>query len=134
MHVEKGSNYQGLFHMLAAGRFDYFPRSILEVQRESDVHKDMNIAIDTHILTHYPTAYFFYVNKENKMLADDVSYRLEQSLKDVSFDRLFMHYYGDIINHIRSEKRNIYQLKNPFLPKNTPLLRKELWLNLVTNK
>ncbi len=133
LHVEKGSHYQGLFSMLAANRFDYFPRSILEVQSEFDAHKDMDIAIDSNILIHYPTAYFFYVNKENKTLADDVKYGLEQSLKDGSFERLFMHYYGDIINYTVSEKRRVYQLGNSFLPKKTPLHRKELWLDLTTN-
>ena len=132
--VEQGSNYQGLFQMLAANRFDYFPRSILEVQQEFDDHKNLNITIDTNILLHYPTAYFFYVKKSNKTLAEDVTYGLEQSLKDGSFERLFMHYYGDIVNHTVSEKRRVYHLNNPFLPEKTPLHRKELWLDLATNE
>ena len=132
--VEKGSHYQGLFQMLAANRFDYFPRSIIEVQQELDDHKNLSITIDRNILLHYPTAYFFYVNKSNKGLADDVTYGLEQSLKDGSFERLFMHYYGDIINHTLSENRRVYHLNNHFLPEKTPLHRKELWLDLVTNE
>ena len=134
IHVEKGSHYLGLFQMLAANRFDYFPRSILEVQGEFDDHKSLNITIDTNILLHYPTAYYFYVNKSNKTLAEDVTYGLEQSLKDGSFDRLFMRYYGEIVNHTLNENRRVYHLKNPFLPKKTPLHRKELWLDLVTNE
>jgi len=134
LSVEKGSNYQGLFQMLAANRFDYFPRSIIEVQKEFDNHKGLNIAIDKNILLHYPTAYFFYVNKENKALAEDVTFGLEQSLKDGSFERLFKQYYGDIVNKTISENRIVYHLKNPFLPKETPLNRKELWINLTANE
>jgi hypothetical protein len=131
LHVEKGSHYQGLFDMLTANRFDYFPRSILEVQREYDEHKGMDIAIDANVLIHYPTALYFYVNKDNKALADDVKFGLEQSLKDGSFERLFMHHYGEIINHTINEKRRVYQLENPFLPTKTPLHRKELWIDLA---
>jgi len=133
LQVIKGSHYQGLFSMLAANRFDYFPRSILEVHREFEAHKDMNIAVDSNILIHYPTAYFFYVNKENTVLADDVKYGLEQSLKDGSFDKLFNKYYGDIVSHIINEKRSVYQLDNPFRPQKTPLHKKDLWLNLAEN-
>jgi len=134
LRVEKGSNFQGLFQMLAANRFDYFPRSILEVQQDFDNHKSLNITIDKNILLHYPTAYFFYVNKSNKALADDVTYGLEQSIKDGSFERLFMHYFGDIVSRTVSENRRVYHLNNPFLPINTPLHRKELWLDLTKNE
>ncbi len=130
LNVKRGSNYLGLFHMLAAGRFDYFPRSILEVQREFDDHKDLNIAIDSNIILHYPTAYIFYVKKYNKTLADDISFGLEQALKDGSFDKLFNKHFGEIINHRIKEQRRVYHLNNPFLPKKIPLNRKELWLDL----
>ncbi len=132
LHVEKGSNYQGLFEMLAADRFDYFPRSILEVKKEYIKHKDMGIVIDKNILIHYPSAYFFYVNNNNQALANDIKYGLEQSLADGSFDRLFNKYYGKTVNQILSENRRVYQLDNPFLPKNTPLYRKELWLSFAS--
>jgi hypothetical protein len=132
IHVEKGSNFQGLFQMLAAKRFDYFPRSILEVQAELEDHKSLNITIDTNILLHYPTAYLFYVNKSNKSLAEDVAYGLEQSLKDGSFELLFNRYYGETISHATKDNRRVYHLKNPFLPTKTPLHRKELWLDLST--
>lgn len=132
--VEKGSHFEGLFHMLEAKRFDYFPRSILEVQKEFDARKELAISVDTHALIHYPSAYIFYVSKNNQTLAQDVKYGLEQSLKDGSFERLFMRYFGDIIKQTHSEKRAVYQLNNPLLPKRIPIQRKELWLNFATQK
>lgn len=128
--VEKGSHFQGLFHMLVADRFDYFPHSIIEVQQEYENNKEMNIAIDSHALIHYPTAYYFYVNKNNKILAADVNFGLEQALKDGSFEQIFMNYHGDVIKHALNKNRKIYPLDNPFLPEKTPLKRKELWLDL----
>ena len=132
--IEKGSHFQGLFDMLSVGRFDYFPRSIVEIDEEFQAHKDIGIAIDSNILIHYPSAYFFYVNKENTELAKDVKFGLEQALKDGSFEYLFMQHFGDIVNRTMQEKRKVYRLQNPFLPSKTPLDRKELWLDLVTDK
>ena len=128
------ADFDSLFKMIEVNRSSLFPRSIIEVQKEFNEQKNLSITIDTNSLLHYPTAYFFYVNKMNKTLADDVAYGLEQSLKDGSFERLFMQYYGDIVNKTINENRIVYHLKNPFLPKKTPLNRKELWLNLTTNE
>ena len=116
--------------MLVAGRFDYFPHSIIEIQQEYEANQDMNIAIDPHVLIHYPTAYYFYVNKGNTMLAADVRWGLEQSFKDGSFEVIFMRYHGQVVKQMLNENRRVYQLENPFLPVKTPLKRKELWLNL----
>jgi hypothetical protein len=128
--IEKGSDYYGLFTMLESNRFDYFPRSILEVRSEYEKNKGRNIIVEPYQLIHYPTAYFFYVNKRNTKLAADISYGLEKSLRDGSFERIFNQYYGDAIKTVQQEKRSVYSLTNPFLPSQVPLSRKELWLDL----
>ncbi len=128
--VENCSNYEGLFQMLANNRFDYLPRSIIEIDQELENNKDLAIVIDQNILIHYPTAYYFYLNKDNQLLAKDIEFGLEQALADGSLDTMFAKYYGDFIDKVRQEKRKVYHLKNPTLPTNTPLARKELWLDL----
>lgn len=128
--IEKASDYNGLFKMLENKRFDYFPRSILEIRWEYEKHKEDNIIIEPYRLIHYPTAYFFYVNKENTKLAEDISFGLEAALKDGSFERIFNDYYGDAIKKVQQEQRNVFSLSNPFLPAKVPLTRSELWLDL----
>jgi len=130
INVEKGSSYSGLFTMLESNRFDYFPRSILEIRWEYEKHKDRNIMIEPHQLIHYPTAYFFFVNKNNTKLANDISVGLEKALKDGSFERIFNQYFGNEIKKVQQEKRKVFTLNNLFLPPQVPLLRNELWLNL----
>ena len=130
INVEKGSSYSGLFTMLENNRFDYFPRSILEIRWEYEKHKDRNIMIEPHQLIHYPTAYFFFVNKNNTKLANDISVGLEKALKDGSFERIFSQYFGREIKKVQQEKRKVFTLNNPFLPSQVPLLRNELWLDL----
>ena len=116
--------------MLESNRFDYFPRSILEVRWEYEKHKDRNIMIEPYQLIHYPTAYFFFVNKNNTKLANDISVGLEKAFKDGSFERIFNQYFGSEIKKVQQEKRNVFTLNNPFLPIQVPLSRSELWLDL----
>ena len=127
--VEKGSDYEGLYAMLEHKRFDYFPRSAIEVFSVFKKHRHYNLSIDQNIIIHYPAAYYFYVNKENTDLAIDIKYGLEQALKDGSFDEIFMSFYGSIIGRVKKEKRIIYRLNNPYLSDKTPLTRDELWLD-----
>jgi hypothetical protein len=133
IEVVKGTDYEGLFGMLALGRFDYFPRSVLEIENEYSAHKDMAISIEPNIIIHYPTAYYFYVRKENIKLATDLKNGLELALQDGSLTKIFDHFYGDTINKVRETKRRIVKLENPLLPKETPLQRAELWIDLINH-
>lgn len=89
--------------------------------------------VDKHSLIHYPTAYYFYVNKNNTTLAKDLKKGLEAALKDGQLERLFNKHYGDIIDKVKTEKRHIIQLKNPLLPNSPSLNRPELWLDFSQN-
>ncbi|WP_206483484.1 hypothetical protein [Thalassotalea sp. G2M2-11] len=130
IRVEKGSDYQGLFFMLAKQRFDYFPRSILEIDWEYQDHKSLNIAINGTTLIYYPTAYYFYVAKDNQTLADDIRYGLEQALSDGSFDQLFYKHFRHALDRLEQNQFKIFILKNPYLSDKTPLKRKSLWIDI----
>ncbi len=128
--VAKGTDFNGLFGMLSKGRFDYFPRSILEIDNDYLIHKHLNIAIEQNIIIHYPTAFYFFVNQDNKELATDLLIGLEAAHSDGSLTRLFMQFYGDQVNKVIDTKRRIIQLQNPLLPATTPLERSDLWIKL----
>lgn len=133
LNVVAGSDHIGLYKMLHSKRFDYFPRSVLEVVGDYQAFEHLNIAIDPHAIIHYPAAYYIYVRKGNDTLASAIKYGLERALKDGALDKLFNQYYGDVINRIKSEKRHVIKLKNPRLSSKTPLDRKELWIDLGSN-
>lgn len=130
IHVEKGSSYHGLFDMLHNRRFDYFPRSATRIEWDFSRKKHLDIAIEPNYIIHYPTAYYFFVAKSNPQLARDIGVGLEQALEDGSFTRLYDRYYGEKIARVRKQQRTLLQLENPFLPAETPLQRKELWIDL----
>lgn len=129
-NVEAGSDLDGLYQMLARGRIDYFPRSVLEVQQNQQQYQHLGLQIDPHILLYYPTAVYFYVAKENKTLADTLLCGLEQAQQDGNLDQLFEQYYGGLLQQLQIDKRRVFTLHNPLLPDNVPLQRPELWYPL----
>lgn len=127
--VETSSTiFRNIFRMLQRKRADIFPRSVLEVWGEMEDQKN-TVTLDPYILLCYPTAYYFFVAKNNNELARTIEYGLEQTIKDGSFYLLFQKYHEKIIDKIGIENRKIIMMDNPILPPLTPLSRKALWLS-----
>jgi hypothetical protein len=120
-------DYEPLFTMLAKHRFDYFPRSVIEIQNEQRTHADLRLEIDQHILLHYPTAFYFFVSPNRPKLAQMIRQGLELAISDGSFDALFQQHNGNTLRALQLDKRQIIHLANPLLPPDTPLERKNLW-------
>ena len=127
LEVQTASHYPSLFGMLKAGRFDYFPRSVVEIWAEAGRYAVDGLVVDPHIVLHYPTAFYFFVANDNSKLAQAVSMGLEMAIKDGSFDALFIRHHQSILEKAALGKRRIIKLSNPLLPEQTPLQRKELW-------
>jgi Bacterial extracellular solute-binding proteins, family 3 len=124
------ANYELLFRMLADDQFQYFPRSVEEIWDELDQHRQYDLTIADQIAIHYPAPLYYFVNKNNAKLAAAVQDGLEKALADGSFDRLFHKYYDDQLRRADFGHRTVVDLANPLLPKETPLARKELWLQV----
>ncbi len=124
-----GNDYEGLFHMLNHGRFDYFPRALNEIHIEYNARKAQlpSLAIAPGIALHIPSPTFFYVNKNNTVLHD----RLETGLwilhKNGELDTLFKEHHN--IDHLRNALRNriLFKLDNPYLHQHSIYDTPELW-------
>jgi hypothetical protein len=128
--VTTGANADSLSMMLAARRFDYFPRSIRQIWQEAEQQHDKGLVIESSLALHYPAAVYFFVNKNNPALAAALENGLRRALADGSFDRLFRDYNGDLLQRANLGRRRIFELANPDLPEATPLRQKELWFDL----
>ena len=130
--LSKGSDFDGLYQMIHAKRIDYFPRSMAEVTDEVELYSgpkyNLDIAMDPYTLLHYPTAYYFYVNKNNTVLAKEITDGLEAMIANGKFDEIFNRHYGQYVKLIKHDKRRVFHIPNPLLPSNAQLHRKELWL------
>ena len=130
------AGYENLFKMVAANRIDVFPRGISEVFPEYAARHDAipNLAIEKNLLIYYPWPYYFFFNKSNKALAKRVETGIRKMMKDGSFDALFMKYNRASIVKANLKNRRIIRIKNPTLPKNTPLADASLWFDPATWK
>ena len=129
LKVVTSQHYHGLFQMLAAGRFDLFPREVVVAwQEQARALEDwLALSIDNHLLLHYPTAFYFFTSRNRPDLAADIEHGLEAMIADGSFQRLFEQYHGDTLRQANLHKRRIIELHNPDLPTATPFARKALW-------
>ncbi len=106
------------------GTFQLMPLGVVEV---GPVAKRNNLSTISTWAIAYPTAYYFFVSKARPELAERLKFGFELALKDHSFEQLFAKRIGPLVAAAELEKRKIFYLKNPYLPKDTPLERKELW-------
>jgi len=122
-------SWNGMFNMLIAGRIQYFPRSIIEVEGEYESQQSLHLAIDKHLVLHYPAAYYFFTRNDNVDLANAIETGLNKSIEDGDFDKLFERYFGSQIRALHLEDRTIIELSNPFLSAQTPLDNARYWLH-----
>jgi hypothetical protein len=123
----RGDQYESLFKMLAAGRFDYFPRSLIEVREEWLAHAEMGLAVEPTLLIRYPAALYFFVSKQNRQLAADLERGLNKAVREGKLQALFEQHFGSLLKELNVSGRRVIELRNPLLPPQTPLQRPELW-------
>ena len=120
--VETSTSYENLFVMLAGGRFDAFPRGLNEAERELEERRQSypQLAIEQTKALFFPYPVYFWVSKENTVLAQRIERGLKLSLADGSFRKLFETYHAAEIAMLASEKRQVIRMANPILPAETP--------------
>lgn len=130
------AGYESLFKMVAANRVDLFPRGINEVFKEYAARHDAipDLAVERHLLVYYPWPYYFFFNKADQSLAKRVETGIRKMMKDGSFDAIFMKYNSASILQADLGSRRIIRIRNPFLPKATPLADASLWFDPTARK
>lgn len=129
LKVITSNQYRSMFNMIATGRAELFPRSILEVWKEIALEKHQ-LRVDPRLSIYYPTALYFFVSKSQPALAQRIEKGLNQMIASGEFEQLFLEEYGAELAEAVATKRRVIYLENPFLPKETPLDRKELWVDV----
>jgi hypothetical protein len=127
--VVTSNSASSLFSMLRGGRFDYYPRSVLEVWEEADAASQQQLVVEDKLLLYYPAAVYFFVGKKDVALAKALETGLHKAIANGSFDALFQEHFGEVIQRARLKERVAIKLRNPSLPAATPLSDKRLWLS-----
>jgi Bacterial extracellular solute-binding proteins, family 3 len=133
LNVVKTTKKPSLYHMLDGGRFDAFPRGANEVWTELSAFPGLKLTVEKNLVLIYPLPTYFFVSQKDPVLAKDIEFGLESAIKDGAFNKYF---YGssevqEALGKADLGKRRAIRINNPYLPKATPLDRKELWLDLM---
>jgi hypothetical protein len=129
IEVITAPRYEGLFKMLTGKRFDYFPRSVMEIWDEQAINAN-TLEVESGLALHYFYDAYFMVNRKNTRLAQDIRVGLETAIADGSFDKVFQEYFGERLRKARLESRTVIELHNPLLTPGTPSERRELWYDV----
>lgn len=132
LQVVKTNKYPSLLYMLDGGRFDAFPRGVQEPWSEVNATPGLSFAVEKHLMLVYKMPFYFFVSKSNPTLARNLELGLNRAIADGSFDKVF---FADpsvrtVIEKADLQHRLIFNLENPALPKETPVDRPELWLDV----
>ncbi|WP_229256635.1 hypothetical protein [Duganella lactea] len=129
-HVVDGSTTAGLHGMLAAGRFQHFPRAIDEATYEQAafIPAFPNLRLERSFALYIPSPrYFFVGGGQQRRLAQRLDYGMHILIADGRFDQLFHEFYDGLIAKTGLSKRRIFKLDNPRLSPQTPLSTKAYW-------
>jgi hypothetical protein len=136
--VVTGDNYEGLFRMLMAGRFDFFSRSVDEAFREQEERKWLlpDMKIEDTILLYFPTTRYFFVQRspEGQQLAARIEKGLMKMIADGSFEQHFRKHKGPAIARANLKQRKLFRIPNPHLAPETPLERRDLWYDALADR
>lgn len=128
--VVTGNNYEGLFAMLMADRFDYFPRGVNEIFPEFDARtrQHPDLAIDEGLLLYDAAAPLFFVSPKAPRLAARIKAGMESMLKDGALERFLLEHHKPALlrAHLCQRRRIDISLRPP-----DPAMaaRKELWFD-----
>ncbi len=131
LRVLKVHKYHSLFHMLDGGRYDAFPRGLQEPWQELTAWRELDLTVESRVMLVYRMPFYFFVGRHNPQLAADIERGLNLAIADGSFDEYFFKdpTVRDALQRSDIQNRVVIELKNPSLPSQTPVDRKELWLN-----
>ncbi|MBD1580695.1 substrate-binding periplasmic protein [Pseudoalteromonas sp. S16_S37] len=113
--VRPMANYPAMFAMVSRGRLDYFPRSFIEVGAELTAQNVDNLVILPSVYLYYPSAFYFFVNKDKPQLANALTVGLAKLQASGEFDALFERYFAGMLAQLPfDENTTVLELENPY--------------------
>ncbi|CAN7165244.1 hypothetical protein LJR289_000203 [Pseudoduganella sp. LjRoot289] len=134
--VALGNSTSGLHSMLAADRFQHFPRGIDEAVYEQAVYAQAfpELAVERSFVIYMPLPRYFFVTPGQPRLAERLEAGMRALVADGSFDRIFHEFYDELIEKVGLRKRRVFKLENRWLSPQTPLANKAYWYEPLEHK
>ncbi|CAM5199473.1 hypothetical protein CDEN61S_03293 [Castellaniella denitrificans] len=127
--VLTSTDYERLFGMLAAHRFDALPRGIGEAAVELAARQEAypQLTIEKTRALFFPYPIYFWVNRKDAQLAGQIERGLRAALADGSFRKLFETYHASMIKDLGRSRRRVIRLDNPLLPPGSAEIDTQWW-------
>ncbi|WP_062065023.1 hypothetical protein [Cellvibrio sp. OA-2007] len=123
---------RNLWSMLASHRFDYMSLAVHEPWLDLEHRAELQLEVEKNLLLVYPSAMFFYVSTENKVLYDLISSGMERALNDGSYDRLFYQsrMIQAVVERVNLSTRKVIYINNPLIDTNLLPTNPKYWFPL----
>ncbi len=115
LNIEGNLTFPSMFKAIEQELADYFPRSILEIDRELAQFGSPLLSVAPNIMLQYPSASYFYVNKENQKLTAILQQGFKKIVKNGIFKKNFDEFFGESIKRHKLNEKQIIKLTNPYL-------------------
>jgi hypothetical protein len=127
--VVTSTNYESLYKMLVARRFDFLPRGSNQIMSEWRHNAEKHLVVEQDLVLVYPAPVYFFVSKDNTELARRIEKGLQAMVKDGSFDQYFYQHplIVEAITELNLHNRREIHLYNPLIPKDSPQELNETW-------
>ncbi|WP_031570856.1 hypothetical protein [Rheinheimera texasensis] len=134
LKVMTAERHDQMLELLRRKRCDYFPRSIFEgpVEQKAFAAAYPDLEYNTSVLLHYPFAMYYFVNKNNKVLAERLFRGLDKLARSGELQAFLQAHpiAQQVFPLSQFSKSVVFQLENPLLPAETPLQQQEYWLKV----
>lgn len=131
--VVYGGPHPTLIPMLESHRFQLLMRGIFEVKPELKAHKQtmpkLIIINNFGIYTYLPM--YFFVAKNQPILAERIEYGLKKAQANGDLDKLFNHYFGSELKLLRNKKLTFFYIPNTNIDKSFFQLDKPYLLDSI---
>jgi hypothetical protein len=134
--VAQGNSTAGLHSMLAAHRFQHFPRGIEEAvfEQASYVAGFPSLVVERDLAVYFPLPRYFFVTPDQPQLAQRLEYGMHLLIDSGRFDRIFHDFYDGLIEQTGLRKRRVFKLRNALLSPQTPLSNKAYWYDPLAHR
>ena len=120
--------YMDAFPLLLMRKADFFPRSVIEVTQELQALGERSeLVLEPSLAIYYPTALYYFVNKQDRNLAQLIQTGLERAIADGAFEQVFNQYFAGVLAQLNMQQRAVMSIANPSLPADTPLDKSQYW-------
>lgn len=130
-NVLKTAKFENMYSILESGRADYFLRSVCEAYGEVNARGNTDLIVYDKIIIEYKLPMYFFVNKNNKKLAKRIEKGLLIAIENGEFlEFMKKNSLTKPVFPLEKYKNSlIFELKNPILPKDSPVNDKKLWID-----